>query len=101
MAGPTDISTILSQAGRIEKINQSPFAQSEFAHQVITEQEAKERLRRNREVAESKKAQEISVSDKAKEKHRKENPTQDKVKAQIASEEESPEGEKHIIDVVV
>jgi hypothetical protein len=101
MAGPSDISTILSQAGRIEKINQNPFAQSEFARQVITEQEAKERLRRNREVAESKKAEEISVSDKAKEKHRKENPQEDQAKAQIASEEESPQDEKHIIDVVV
>jgi hypothetical protein len=101
MAGPTDISTILSQTGRIEKINQNPFAQSEFAHQVITEQEAKERLRRNREVVESKKAEEISVSNEAKEKHRKENPKEDKDKTQTASEEETPQGEKHIIDVVV
>lgn len=101
MAGPTDISTILSQAGRIEKINTSPFAQSEFAHQIVTEQEAKERLRRNREVAGAKKSQEISVSDKAKEEYRKENPQEDKAKTQIASEEEIPQGEKHIIDVVV
>ena len=101
MAGPSDISTILSQAGRIEKINQNTFAQSEFARQIITEQEAKARLRKNREVAEAKKAEEISVSDKAKEQHRKENPKEDKAKAQTASEEESPQGEKHIIDVVV
>jgi hypothetical protein len=101
MAGPSDISTILSQTGRIEKINQNTFAQSEFARQIITEQEAKARLRRNREVAESKKAQEISVSDKAKEEHRKENPREDTAKARIASEEENPQGEKHIIDVVV
>jgi hypothetical protein len=101
MAGPSDISTILSQTGRIEKINQNPFAQSEFARQIITEQEAKERLRRNREVSESKKAQEISVSDTAKEKHRKENPKEDKAKAHDPSEEESSQGEKHIIDVVV
>jgi hypothetical protein len=101
MAGPSDISTILSQAGRIEKINQNTFAQSEFARQIITEQEAKARLRKNREVAETKKAQDITVSDRAKEKHQKENPKEDKANAQIASEEESPQGEKHIIDVVV
>jgi hypothetical protein len=101
MAGPSDISTILSQTGRIEKINQNTFAQSEFARQIITEQEAKARLRRSREVAESKKAEEISVSDKAKEQHRKENPKEDKAKDQTAPEEENPQGEKHIIDVVV
>ncbi len=101
MAGPTDISTILSQAGRIEKINQNTFAQSEFARQILTEQEAKARLLRSREVAQTKKAQEISVSDKAKEEHRKENPKDDNAKTQIVSEEETPQGEKHIIDVVV
>jgi hypothetical protein len=101
MAGPSDISTILSQAGRIEKINQNTFAQSEFARQILTEQEAKARLLRSREVAQTKKAQEISVSDKAKEEHRKENPKEDKAEAQIASDEETPQGEKHIIDVVV
>jgi hypothetical protein len=101
MAGPSDISTILSQTGRIEKINQNPFAQSEFARQIVTEQEAKERLRRSREVAESKKAEEISVSDKAKEEYRKENPKEEEARAGNASEEETPQGEKHIIDVVV
>ena len=101
MAGPSDISTILSQAGRIEKINQNTFAQSEFARQILTEQEAKARLLRSREVAQTKKAQEISVSDKAKEEHRKENPKEDKSSALIDSEEENPQGEKHIIDVVV
>jgi hypothetical protein len=101
MAGPSDISTILSQAGRIEKINQNTFAQSEFARQILTEQEAKARLLRNREVAQTKKAQEISVSDKAKEEHRKENPKDDKAKTQIVSEEETPQVEKHIIDVLV
>jgi hypothetical protein len=101
MAGPSDISTILSQAGRIEKINQNTFAQSEFARQILTEQEAKARLLRSREVAQTKKAQEISVSDKAKEEHRKENTKEDNAKAQVASEEETLQGEKHIIDVVV
>jgi len=101
MAGPSDISTILSQAGRIEKINQNTFAQSEFARQILTEQEAKARLLRSREVAQTKKAQEISVSDKAKEEHRKENSKEDKSSALIDSEEETPQGEKHIIDVVV
>ena len=101
MAGPSDISTILSQAGRIEKINQNTFAQSEFARQILTEQEAKARLRRSREVAETKKAQEISVSDKAKEEHRKENPKEDKAKDPDRFRRGNPQGEKHIIDVVV
>ncbi len=64
MAGPSDISTILSQAGRIEKVNQSPFAQSEVSRQILTEEEARERLRRNREVNASKKGQAIQTEDR-------------------------------------
>ena len=102
MAGPTDISTILSQTGRIEKINQNPFVQSEVARQILTEEEAKAKLRRNKEVAESKKAQEISVRDKTKGDRRRENPKGKTAEAQAnPDEDENPEGEKHIIDVVV
>jgi hypothetical protein len=102
MAGPTDISTILSQTGRIEKINQNPFVQSEVARQILTEEEAKARLRKNKEVAESKKAQEISVRDKAKGDRRRENPKEKTAKEQITSEDdENSKDEKHIIDVVV
>jgi len=102
MAGPTDISTILSQTGRIEKINQNPFVQSEVARQILTEEEAKARLRKNKEVAESKKAQEISVRDKAKGERKRENPKGKTAEAQTTPEEdENSKDEKHIIDVVV
>jgi len=101
MAGASDISTILSQAGRIEKINQSPFVQSEVARQILTEDEAKARLRRNREVAESKKAQEIAVRERSKEGRRKEKSADEKPRTETPAEEEATKGEKHIIDVVV
>jgi hypothetical protein len=101
MGGPLDISTILSQSGRIEKINQNPFVQSEVARQILTEDEAQARLRRNKEVAESKKAQEMSVRDQNKD-HRQEKDKEDKSHTQSEAEnEDRPQGEKHIIDVVV
>jgi hypothetical protein len=102
MAGPSDISTILSQAGRIEKINQNSFVQSEVTRQILTEEEARERLRRSREVSESKKADEISIREKAKDERRHEGEKEDKAQAQSSSEaEDGPIGEKHLIDVVV
>ena len=102
MAGPSDISTILSQAGRIEKINQNSFVQSEVTRQILTEEEARERLRRSREVSESKKADEISIREKAKDERRHEAGKEDKAQAQSSSEgEDRPIGEKHLIDVVV
>jgi hypothetical protein len=102
MAGPSDISTILSQAGRIEKINQNSFVQSEVTRQILTEEEARERLRRNREVSESKKADEISIREKAKDERHHEGGKEDKAQAQSPSEgEDRPIGEKHLIDVVV
>ncbi len=72
MVGPSDISTILSQAGRIEKINQNSFVQSEVTRQILTEEEARARLRQNREVNESKKADEISIREKNKDERRSE-----------------------------
>jgi hypothetical protein len=102
MIGPSDISTILSQSGRIEKINQNPYVQSEVARQILTEEEARARLRKNREVAESKKAEEISVRDRAKEEDRREKGKENKAKGQPSAEDEdSAQDEKHIIDVVV
>ncbi len=101
MAGASDISTILSQAGRIEKINQNTFVHSEVARQILTEDEARARLRKNREVAESKKAQEISVREREKEGRRKDQAREGKAQAVDTSEEESTTSEKHIIDVVV
>lgn len=101
MPGPTDISTILSQAGRIEKINQSPFVQSEATRQILTEEEARARLRKSREVAESKKAQELAVRERAKDERRKDTRREEKAKSETTSEEESPQVPKHLIDVVV
>ncbi len=102
MAGASDISTILSQAGRIEKINQSPFVQSEVTKQILTEEEARERLRKNREVNESKKTQETAIKDREKGSAR-----QERRRAPHDQQRTSPEddqgttGIKHIIDVVV
>jgi len=105
MAGPSDISTILSQAGRIEKITQNPFVQSEVAKQILTEEEARARMQRNREVAESKKAQEISISEEAKqESRRRAKDSSDRADSQEkgdTSQEDAAKGTKHIIDVVV
>ena len=105
MAGPSDISTILSQAGRIEKITQNPFVQSEVTKQILTEEEARARMQRSREVTEAKKAQEISISEEAKQESRKRakdssdrSDSQDK---DDPSQEDSAKGTKHIIDVVV
>ena len=105
MAGPSDISTILSQAGRIEKINQNPFVQSEVAKQILTEEEARARMQRSREVNEAKKAREISISEKAKQESKK----QAKDSSDQAGSEENPGSSqddtskdvKHLIDVVV
>lgn len=102
MAGASDISAILSQAGRIEKINQNPFVQSEVARQVLTEDEAKQRIRKAKEVTESDKVQAIA----ARERERKNQDAQKKAaqgnSENEASEEQATEaGKKHLIDVVV
>jgi hypothetical protein len=102
MAGASDISSILSQAGRIEKINQNPFVQSEVARQILTEDEAKQRIRKAKEVSESGKVQGIA----AKERERKNQDAQKKAQQsggeKGAPDEQTPEaGKKHIIDVVV
>ncbi|GEM_PF-329392 len=106
-AGPSDISVILSQAGRIEKITQNTFVQSEVAKQILTEQEAKERLQRTREVNQPPKAHEITISEKAKQesmRHAKDSGARsapdETPGTETAQEEAGPEN-KHIIDVVV
>ncbi len=102
MAGASDISAILSQAGRIEKINQNPFVQSEVARQALTEEEAKQRLRKNREVNESRKTYEMSTKDRDREK-----PQRQKREAPDREEKDSSEAgpretdKRHIIDVLV
>ncbi|HHO75904.1 MAG TPA: hypothetical protein ENN05_05695 [Deltaproteobacteria bacterium] len=102
MAGAADISTILSQAGRIEKINQNPFVQSDVTKQILTEEEARERLRKNREVNEAKKGQEIAAKDRERSRKNLEKRQKSKDQDKNAAEQENqPDGVKHIIDVVV
>jgi len=102
MAGAADISTILSQAGRIEKLNQSPFTQSEVAKQILTEEEARERLRRSREVNASKKAQEIAVSERRERKKYMQRKQEENESDQSETTQDDLQNEdKHIIDVVV
>jgi hypothetical protein len=102
MAGASDISTILSQAGRIEKINQSPFAQSEVTKQILTEEEARERLRKNREVNEAKKSQEIAAKEREKGSRKRDRRQQSEDQGKTPPKEEAQDnGVKHIIDVVV
>lgn len=105
MAGPTEISTILSQAGRIEKVNQNPFVHAEVAKQILTEEEARARMQRSREVTESKKAQEITISEKAKQERKRQ--AKDKTHSESSedqsdsSREDDSRDVKHLIDVVV
>jgi hypothetical protein len=102
MAGASDISAILSQAGRIEKINQNPFVQSEVARQVLTEDEAKQRIRKAKEVSESNKVQ--AVADRERERKRQEAQSKahrDGGDSENADEQTPEAGRKHIIDVLV
>lgn len=100
MSGPSDIGAILSQTGRIEKINQTPFAHADVSKQILTEQEARERLRFAREVNESKRVQEAS---ERQHKHGKKSAHDGKKD----SRDNQPEAEgtekkgKHLIDVVI
>jgi hypothetical protein len=102
MAGASDISSILSQAGRIEKINQNPLVQSEVARQVLTEDEAKQRIRKGREVSGSDKVQGVADRERG-----RKGPEQKKKAQQPGQDGENPEeqsletGKKHIIDVLV
>jgi len=100
MPGPSDISVILSQAGRIEKATQSPFTQSEVTKQILTEQEARERLRLSREVNAAKKSQEdIAISQREQKKRQQEDAKQ---KAKSEGKDKGSEAEeKHIIDLVI
>ncbi len=103
MAGPSDISTILSNAGRIEKVNQSPFAHGEAARQVLTEDEVRERMRRSREVNEAKEGQDIRAKERqqrkdAQARQRRKQQQQKEAQAQQAEEKEES---IHLIDLVV
>ncbi|HQP30767.1 MAG TPA: hypothetical protein PLB81_05520 [Deltaproteobacteria bacterium] len=102
MAGPSDIAAILSQSGRIEKINQqNPFAHADVSKQIITEQEARERMRFAREVNESKRVQE--ASDRQRKEHRRSKQNDHgKSDAELGTEKSGDEKEvKHLIDVVI
>ncbi|HPD22595.1 MAG: hypothetical protein ACOX3E_07380 [Desulfomonilia bacterium] len=102
MPGPSDISAILSQGGRIEKITQSSFVQPDIAKQVLTEEEAKERLRKSREVNESQKGQQIITRDRDRRSARDERKRQQADRDGAAPDESTPDQvRKHLIDVVV
>jgi hypothetical protein len=103
MAGAADISTILSQSGRIEKINQSPFSNSEVAKQILTDQEAQERLRQHREVNASKKGDEIHTRDRKKGRGSgdQERSSQRNKDAQETSKSDENQDNTHLIDVVI
>lgn len=105
MAGPSDIASILSHSGRIEKINQNnPFAHADVSKQIITEQEARERLRYAREVNESKRVQEASDQQRKEQRRASKQAHQGQTEAQDEADQ-SGEGEekeiKHLIDVVI
>jgi len=102
MAGPSDIAAILSQSGRIEKINQSPFAHADVSKQILTEQEARERMRFAREINESKRVQETSEDQRRGHKHQSKQADQGKKDAEPEAEKTGDEKEvKHLIDVVI
>jgi len=70
--------------------------------QILTEEEARERLRRTREVNEAKKGQEIAAKDREKGGSNRERRQPSKGRDKAAQSEETEEtGVKHIIDVVV
>ena len=102
MAGPSDIASILSQSGRIEKINQSPFAHADVSKQILTEQEARERLRFAREVNESKRVQEASEQQHKEQKRQSKKGAQGKKDVELEADKSDDEKEiKHLIDVVI
>jgi hypothetical protein len=102
MAGASDISAILSQAGRIEKITQNPFVQSEVARQILTEDEAKQRIRKAKEVSESDKVQGIAARERERNNQNARKKAAQEGSGEEASDEQAQEaGKKHLIDVLV
>jgi hypothetical protein len=102
MPGPSDISAILSQGGRIEKISQSSFVHPDVAKQVLTEEEARERLQKSREVNEAQKGWEIAAKDRERRGGAEGRKRQPEEKSGGSADETSPEDvRKHLIDVVV
>lgn len=99
MAGPSDIGSILSQSGRIEKINQTPFAHADVAKQVLSEQEARARILIARQVNESKRVQEANER-----KHKQERRAprhQEETSGSEAEAEGAAKEAKHLIDLVI
>lgn len=99
MAGPSDIGSILSQSGRIEKINQTPFAHADVAKQVLSEQEARARILIARQVNESKRVQEANER-----KHKQERRAprhQEEAPGSEAEAEGAVKEAKHLIDLVI
>lgn len=102
MAAGFEISTILSNAGRIEKVNQSPFLNGDAARHVLTENEAQQRLQRSQEVNEGKEGQEVTTRDRQERREQ-----QAAAKRRRRADEESDQStnsaddDVHLIDVVV
>ncbi|HQG30674.1 MAG TPA: hypothetical protein PLA83_02000, partial [Deltaproteobacteria bacterium] len=70
--------------------------------QVLTEEEAKQRLRKSREVNESKKTEEIAAKDREREKSRHQKKGAPGKEEKDSSETEPLEsGRRHIIDMLV
>lgn len=102
MAGASDISTILSNTGRIERINPNTFAQHDAARQVLTEDEARERMRRNRSVNEGQQSQTIVTSER--QRRNSEEQQAEKRSAEAAENTENNEEateSHHLIDLVI
>ncbi|OPZ60614.1 MAG: hypothetical protein BWY87_00358 [Deltaproteobacteria bacterium ADurb.Bin510] len=100
MAGASDISTILSNSGRIERINPNTFAHQEAARQVLTEGEARERMRRNRSVNEGKESQTIITRERQRREAEENEGREHQLTDEDAATEEASES-SHLIDLVV
>lgn len=101
MAGPTDIASILSQSGRIERVTQNPLVHAEIHKQILTEQEARERTRLARQVNESKRVQEAADRQRRKDKREA---SKKKIKSLDETDDQTAEDgieKKHLVDVVI
>lgn len=99
MAGPSDIGSILSQSGRIEKINQTPFAHADVAKQVLSEQEARARILIARQVNESKRVQ--AANERKHKQERRAPRHQEETSGSEAEAEGAAKEAKHLIDLVI
>ena len=100
MAGASDISTILSNSGRIERINPNTFVHNEAARQVLTEDEARARMHRGRSVNEGKESQTVVTSDRQRRREEEQSAREHLAEAEADENTEDTEN-SHLIDLVV